>query len=109
MGNPHGVVLAAPGEPTLYIAGDTDIFSDMALIAEFYEPTIAILPIGDRFTMDGSKAAVAAKRFLKVAHVIPCHFGTFPLLDANADKLVAGLAGSGITVHLPSPGETLSF
>lgn len=107
LGNPHGVVIKAEGEPTLYFAGDTDIFSDMALIREFHAPDIAILPIGDRFTMDGKMAAIAAERFLKPRHVIPCHYGTFPLLDPNPDKLIAGLAGSGIIVHTPKPGESV--
>src|SRR4029078_9102699 len=51
LGNPHGLIVKAQGEPTLWHLGDTDIFSDMALIAEIYAPKVAIVPIGDRFTM----------------------------------------------------------
>src|SRR5690606_18081725 len=79
LGHPHGLVIRAPGEKTLYHAGDTDIFSDMALIDEIYAPKIGILPIGDRFTMGGKVAAMAARRFFHFDTVIPGHYGTFPL------------------------------
>ncbi len=109
LGLPHGLVLRAPGEKTLYHAGDTDIFSDMALIDEIYEPKIGILPIGDRFTMDGKVAALAARRFFHFETVIPCHYGTFGLLDQTPDKLVAGMEGSGVAVVAPKVGETLTL
>ena len=109
MGNPHGVVVAAPGAPTLYYAGDTDIFSDMALIAELHEPKIGILPIGDRFTMGARSAALAAKRFFKFTDVIPCHYKTFGLLDQSADAFRAQMDGSGVTIHTPEPGESVEL
>ena len=69
LGNPCGVIIAAPGEPTVYHLGDTDIFSDMALIAEIHRPKIAFVPIGDRFTMSPKTAALAVNKFLKVETV----------------------------------------
>jgi len=60
LGNPCGAIIKAPGEPTVYHLGDTDIFSDMALIAEIHQPRIAMVPIGDRFTMGAATAAMAA-------------------------------------------------
>src|ERR1700752_3093233 len=51
LGNPCGAIIKAPGEPTVYHMGDTDVYGDMGLIAELYEPKIAMVPIGDRFTM----------------------------------------------------------
>ena len=51
LGNPNGVIVKAPGKPTVYHMGDTDIFGDMAPIAEIHQPKIAFVPIGDRFTM----------------------------------------------------------
>ena len=51
LGNPNGAIIAAKGEPAVYHLGDTDIFSDMALISEIYAPKVAMVPIGDRFTM----------------------------------------------------------
>ncbi len=66
LGNPNGAVIEANGEPTLYHAGDTDIFGDMALIQEFFKPDIGVLPIGDCFTMGGKKAALATSGFLRL-------------------------------------------
>ncbi|WP_018181247.1 metal-dependent hydrolase [Kaistia granuli] len=109
LGHPHGLVIAAKGEKTLYHAGDTDIFSDMALIDEIYQPKIGILPIGDRFTMGGAVAALAARRFFHFETVIPCHYGTFPLIDATADKFVAAMQGAETKVAVPAVGETLTL
>ena len=64
-------MLHFPDDQTLYHMGDTDIFSDMALINELHEPAIGIVPIGDRFTMGGAVAALACRRFFKFKTVIP--------------------------------------
>lgn len=109
MGNPCGVVIEAKGQPTLYYAGDTDMFSDMALIDEFHAPKIGILPIGDRFTMGGRKAAMAAKRFFHFTHVVPSHYRTFELLDQTPEAFAAGLEGSGITLLAPKPGGSVEI
>lgn len=105
LGNPLGLVLHFPEERTLYHMGDTDIFSDMALISELHEPKIGIVPIGDRFTMGGAVAALACRRFFQFETVIPCHFGTFPIIDQTPEKFVAGLEGSGIGIELPEIGK----
>ncbi len=109
LGNPGGLVLHFPDAPTLYHMGDTDIFSDMALINELHEPKIGIVPVGDRFTMGGAVAALACRRFFRFDTVVPCHFGTFPLLDQTADKFVEGLKGSGVKVALPSIGKQITI
>ena len=109
LGNPGGLVLHFPEDKTLYHMGDTDIFSDMALINELHEPKIGIVPIGDRFTMGGAVAALACRRFFKFDTVVPCHFGTFPMIDQTPDKFVAGLEGSGVKVALPKIGETIEI
>ena len=85
LGSANGAVVApkAPGEPTVYHMGDTDIFSDMALIGELHAPAVAMVPIGDRFTMGPRLAAQAVRRFLPgVKTVIPCHYASFPPLVA---------------------------
>ena len=106
LGNPHGLIVAAKGEPTLWHLGDTDIFSDMGLIAEIYSPKVAIVPIGDRFTMGAATAAMAVKRFIKPDTVIPCHYGTFPgFIDGNADKFVAAMKGDKVKVIVPEKGK----
>jgi len=108
LGNPGGLVLHFADDETLYHMGDTDIFSDMALINELHEPKVGIVPIGDRFTMGGAVAALACRRFFRFETVVPCHFGTFPIIDQSADKFVAGMEGSGVKVALPKVGETIS-
>jgi L-ascorbate metabolism protein UlaG (beta-lactamase superfamily) len=105
LGNPCGAIIKAAGEPTVWHMGDTDIFSDMALIAEIHAPKVAFVPIGDRFTMSPATAALAIKRFLKVDAVIPCHYGSFPIIEPNADKFVAAMKGHATQVIVPEKGK----
>jgi L-ascorbate metabolism protein UlaG (beta-lactamase superfamily) len=105
LGEPAGLVIDTGG-PTLYFAGDTCVFGDMQLIARLYEPDVAILPIGDFFTM-GPKEAALAVELLGVKRCIPCHYGTFPLLTGTPDEL-RGLAGD-VEVLSPEPGETIEL
>ena len=108
LGNPCGVIIKAAGEPTVYHLGDTDIFSDMALIAEIHQPKVAIVPIGDRFTMSPATAALAVQRFLKVETAIPCHYGSFPIIEPNADGFVAAMKGHTTKVIVPEKGKAFS-
>jgi L-ascorbate metabolism protein UlaG (beta-lactamase superfamily) len=85
-GEAAGWILDIPDGPTLYHAGDTTVFGDMALIGELFAPDIAFLPIGGHFTMGPGLAAKAA-RLLGVATVVPIHYGTFPILVGNPDEL----------------------
>lgn len=105
LGHPNGIIVKAPGEPTVYHMGDTDIFSDMALIAEIYEPQIAMVPIGDRFTMSPKTAAIAVKRFLKLKSVIPCHYGSFPIVEQDAGKFLDEMKGHATKVIVPEKGK----
>ncbi|MEA2880413.1 MAG: hypothetical protein QOF14_5609 [Hyphomicrobiales bacterium] len=108
LGNPCGVIVKAKGEPTVWHMGDTDIFSDMALLAEIHQPKVAMVPIGDRFTMSPVTAALAVKRFLKLDAVIPCHYGSFPIIEPNADKFVAEMKGHATKVIVPEKGKPFS-
>jgi L-ascorbate metabolism protein UlaG (beta-lactamase superfamily) len=108
LGNPCGVIVKAKGEPTVWHLGDTDIFSDMALLAEIHAPRVAIVPIGDRFTMSPQTAALAVKRFIKCETAIPCHYGTFPIIEANADAFVAEMKGASTKVIVPEKGKAFS-
>jgi L-ascorbate metabolism protein UlaG (beta-lactamase superfamily) len=102
-----GFVIAIDKGPTLYHAGDTDVFSSMSLIADRYKPTVAMLPIGGHFTMDPAGAALAAK-LLKVKTIIPMHYGTFPPLAGTPAELKAELkkAKVGAKVLDMNPGDT---
>ncbi len=108
LGSANGVVVSAPGEPVLWHMGDTDIFSDMALIAELHGVEVCICPIGDRFTMGGRTAALAMTRYVRPRLAIPCHYGTFPIIDQTPDAFATGLAGSGIAFAAPKPGASLT-
>jgi L-ascorbate metabolism protein UlaG (beta-lactamase superfamily) len=80
----------------------------MALIHELHEPQVGIVPVGDRFTMGGAVAALACRRFFKFETVLPCHYGSFPIVDGTCDKFVAGMEGSGVKVLTPEPGGMVS-
>ena len=85
--------------------GDTDIFSDMALVAELHRPDVVLVPIGDRFTMGPEVAALAVKRFFPEAKAaIPCHYGSFPIIAPTADGFVAAMQGSDVQVIVPHKG-----
>ncbi len=99
-----GYVIAAPGGPTIYHAGDTSVFGDMRLIGELYQPEIALLPMGGHYTMGPKEGAVAA-RYVGAKTILPIHFGTFPPLTGTPAEL-ATLLGSGVQVVQWNPGDT---
>lgn len=106
LGNANGIVLQAEGEKTLYHAGDTDIFGDMALINEIYRPRIGIVPIGDRFTMNPETAALACRKFFDFDTVIPCHYASFPILVQEPDRFIKAMEGvAPVTV----PQKNMAF
>ncbi len=107
LGNPNGIIVTAKEGKTVYHMGDTDMFGGMSLIAEFHKPDIGIVPIGDRFTMGGKRAAFACKKFFSFKTILPCHYGTFPgMLDPDASKFVEAMAGHNVAV--PKVGETVT-
>ncbi|MGX5666274.1 metal-dependent hydrolase [Rhizobium daejeonense] len=107
LGNANGLMLHIDDEPSLLHMGDTDIFSDMKLINELHQPDIGLVPIGDRFTMGGAVAALACQRFFEFQTAIPCHYGTFPIIDQTPEKFVAGMEGTKTKVETPKPGQSL--
>lgn len=109
LGNPLGLVLHFANDKTVYHMGDTDIFGDMALINELHQPDIGIVPIGDRFTMGGAVAALACRRFFNFKKVIPCHYGSFGIIDQNADKFAAGMEGADAGVIVPEKGRAFEI
>lgn len=87
----------------LYHAGDTNVFGDMAIIRDLYEPDIALLPIGDHYTMSPREAAYGAK-LLQAKTVIPMHFATFPVLTGTPSDLKKLLPE--IEIFEMKPGQT---
>jgi L-ascorbate metabolism protein UlaG (beta-lactamase superfamily) len=107
-GEAAGYVLTQKDGRRAYFAGDTALFSDMALIERLYQPELAFLPIGDHFTMDPHQAAHAA-RLLKVKKVIPMHFGTFPVLTGTPEALAEKLKGDAIEVWPLKQGKPVEW
>jgi L-ascorbate metabolism protein UlaG (beta-lactamase superfamily) len=93
-----GLIVAPTGGRPIYHMGDTDIFSDMGLVGEIYEPAIGFVPIGDRYTMGARTAALACKRFFRFELIVPCHYGTFPVLDQTPDQFIAELGTDNVLV-----------
>jgi L-ascorbate metabolism protein UlaG (beta-lactamase superfamily) len=107
LGNPLGLIVQAQGEPTLYHMGDTGIFGDMALINEIFAPEIGIVPIGDRYTMGAKTAAMACTRFFNFRRIVPCHYGTFPILDQTPEKFLAEMGADKGKVLVPERGKAV--
>ena len=107
-GEAAGYVLKFDDGRVIYFAGDTNVFSDMALIAQMYKPDLAFLPIGDLFTMSPREAAVACK-LLAVRKVIPMHFGTFPGLTGRPSTLADLLKDHGTEVWELTPGQPVTY
>ncbi|MEM8551732.1 MAG: metal-dependent hydrolase, partial [Pseudomonadota bacterium] len=105
MGNPVGyVVTPKDGGPAVYHMGDTGIFGDMALINELYAPKVGIVPIGDRFTMGAREAALACSRFFDFSTIVPCHYGTFPIIDQTPDAFLKALGDLADKVKVEQRG-----
>jgi L-ascorbate metabolism protein UlaG (beta-lactamase superfamily) len=106
-GEPVGYVIELDGGFRIYHAGDTSVFGDMALIGSLLEPDVALLPIGDHYTM-GPRSAAEAIRLLGVKTVVPMHFGTFPVLTGTPDDLRREASDvEGLEVVELEPGGTL--
>ncbi len=106
-GEACGYVIEFANGLKLYHAGDTNVFGDMHIIRELYAPQIALLPIGDLFTMSPREAAYAAK-LLQPKSIVPMHFDTFPVLTGKPSELRKQVADLGIEVIEMKPGQTQS-
>jgi len=107
-GNPAGFLLTTTDGKKIYLAGDTGLFGDMKLIGE-EGLDLAVLPIGDNYTM-GPEDALRAVKMLTPKHVIPIHFSTWGLIQQDAEAWAARVASeTGAQVHVLKPGESLAF
>ena len=105
MGEPCGIVVRAEGK-SIYFAGDTCVFGDMQLIARLYSPDLAVLPIGDHYTMGPQEAALALE-LLGVKRCVPCHYGTFPPLVGRPSELKE--LAPDVTVEDVEPGGSVTI
>jgi L-ascorbate metabolism protein UlaG (beta-lactamase superfamily) len=106
MGAAAGFVIKS-GQWSVYHAGDTDIFSDMALIQRIHRPNVGLIPIGDNFTMGPETAALACNELLDLDVVVPMHFATFPVLVQDAEGFKGQVTRGAVKVL--KPGETLTL
>ena len=105
-GEPAGIVVEVENGTRLYFAGDTCVFGDMQLIGRIYSPDVAILPIGDHYTMGPREAAVALE-LLGVERCIPCHYGTFPVLTGTPQALRE--LAPGAQIEEMEPGDSVTI
>ncbi len=107
MGDPCGMLVTLD-DKTVYHAGDTGLFLDMQLIGEMNEIDVALLPIGDNYTM-GVADAIRAVEFLKPKIAIPMHFSTFPIIENNPRRFLDGVVKLGRKAVILKSGESYAF
>lgn len=103
MGMPGGVVVHIDGKTVLH-CGDTALFSDLRLIGELYRPDVALIPVGDRFTMGPEHGARAAE-LIGAPRAVPIHFGTWPLLTSD----ISGFRPEGVEVVRLESGRDMAL
>ena len=105
-----GFVIEPDNGASIYFAGDTGVFLDMQLIARLYAPTVAVLPIGDKYVMGPREAAYAAE-LLNAKYVVPGHYNTWPPIMQDTDKFrqYVAVRAPRTQVVVLEPGETFSF
>ncbi|MBC7527745.1 MAG: metal-dependent hydrolase [Chthonomonadaceae bacterium] len=113
-GEPVGFVLKMETGFTIYYAGDTALFGDMSLIKRLYKPELALLPIGDCYTM-GPKEASIATEMLGVRNIIPLHYGTYPALTGTPQEFALAVrealteTSEAVNIYVLKPGESKKF
>lgn len=107
-GNPAGFLLTTKDEQKIYLACDTGLFGDMRLIGE-EGIDLAVLPIGDNFTM-GPDDALRAVKLIEPEHVIPVHFDTWEAIEQDPQDWAQRVGSeTGATPHVLKPGESLTL
>lgn len=108
-GEPLGFIIELENGLKIYHMGDTGLFGDMKLIADFYKPDVILIPIGGNFTMGPLEAAYAIKSWFQPKAVIPMHYGANPLAKGTVAEFLEAMRGSGIKVMPLKPGEAAKF
>ena len=108
-GDPAGFVVTLENGATVYFAGDTGPTMDMQIVGDLYRPDVSVLPIGDLYTM-GPREAAYVMRLLRSPYVVPCHYGTFPILTGTPEALRQHCQEFGVNVEVIGldPGESVS-
>jgi len=108
-GTAVGFVIEFENGFRIYHTGDTDVFSDMALINRFFKPDLALVCIGGHFTMDPEHAAYAVRELIRPKQVIPMHYGTFPAINHTPAEFKAALGNAPVKMIEMKPGDVLKF
>ncbi len=108
-GEPVGFIIELENGFKIYHMGDTGLFGDMKLIAEYYKPDLIMIPIGGQFTMGPKDAAYATREWLKPKYAIPIHYGTLPVLTGTAKEYLQALGTTPSKILAIEPGEKLAF
>ena len=108
-GEPAGFIMQMENGFKIYHMGDTGLFGDMKLIADYYKPDLVLIPIGGHFVMDPQDAAYATREWLKPKFAIPIHYGTFPVLKGTPQEYMTALGQTTTKVFAINPGEKLEF
>lgn len=108
-GEPVGFIIEFADGYTVYHMGDTGVFTDLEWIGEYYEPDLALVPIGGHFTMDPAHAAFAMNELLEPDAALPVHYGTFPPLTGTPEQFEAALGDSDVELIRMEPGERRTF
>ena len=108
-GEPVGYIIELENGFRIYHMGDTGLFGDMKLIAEYYKPDLVLAPIGGNFTMDPVDAAFAMRELMKPKFAIPIHYGANPLAKGTAEEFRKAMDGASTRVFYLKPGEKAEF
>lgn len=108
-GEPIGYIIELENGFKIYHMGDTGLFGDMKLIADYYKPDLVMIPIGGHFVMSPKDAAYATNEWLKPKHAIPMHYGTIPVLKGTPREYIEALGSTSTKVHAINPGDKLEF
>lgn len=106
-GNPNGYILEIEGK-VIYALGDTCPFAEMAWYGQDYNFDVALMPVGDLFTM-GTEGAVRAAKMLQPQLIVPVHYNTFPLIQIDIEQCRKRLEQEGFKMQVMKPGESLTL
>jgi len=108
-GEPVGYIIELENGFRIWHMGDTGLFGDMKLIAEYYKPDLVLMPIGGHFTMDPVDAAHALREFIKPKYAIPMHYGTNPMIKGTPQELIQAMGATSTRIIPLKPGEQVDF
>jgi len=108
-GEPVGFIIELENGFKIYHMGDTGLFGDMKMIADYYKPDLVLMPIGGNFTMGPQEAAYAATELLKIPNIIAMHYGANPLAKGTLAQFMGFMNNAKFKVHPLKPGEIAAF